>query len=122
MPTTSVFQSERQLIKPISGLLGKNESVYCGIYEVIPKNMHLMPSVAFNLLPSLEVTFCPHLMLLLFSTPELSSQFTHHTLAPLTLDPSVCDAALSPAHPHVTSATWNSKPGPSSAVSKRHSL
>ena len=82
MPTTSVFQSERQLIKSISGLLGKNESVYCVIYEVIPKKMYLRPSVAFNLLPSLDVTFCPHLMLLFFSTPDLSSQFTHHTPDP----------------------------------------
>lgn len=105
MPTASVFQSERQLIKSISGLLGKNESVYCVIYEVIPKNMYLMPSVAFNLLPSLDVIFYPHLALLFFSTPKLSSQYTHHTLVPLTLDPSVCDAALFPAHPHVTSAT-----------------
>lgn len=43
------FSIREALIKCISGLPGETESMYCVIYEVIPKNMYLMPGLAFNL-------------------------------------------------------------------------
>lgn len=43
------FSIREALIKCISGLPGETESMYCVIYEVIPKNTYLMTGLAFNL-------------------------------------------------------------------------